>query len=228
MPPAAPLPPPPPAPRPQHAAVQQPAASRWSPPERRGSPGRPMEGRAPGSPAGVRGLGEVKQRLFQAGCPCISLLQVECLRGLPLSGRVGGPSPPPPLPPSGAGPHPPAPALCLSGGAPPSPLFLPRPPSRPPDSGPAGTGPESRGCGGEYLGAAAVHLHEHPRGRAAGAAAPEGAEQGPSRGLGEVAKVRGGCLGGPQEPGEAADYRPRRPAHGPRALAAERAPQRLV
>ena len=56
-----------------------------------------MEGRAPGSPAGVRGLGEVKQRLSQAGCPCISLLQVECLRGLPLSGRVGRPSPPPAL-----------------------------------------------------------------------------------------------------------------------------------
>ena len=57
-----------------------------------------MEGRAPGSPAGVRGLGEVKQRLSQAGCPCITLLQIECLRGLPLSGRVGRPYPPPPLP----------------------------------------------------------------------------------------------------------------------------------
>ena len=54
-----------------------------------------MEGRAPGSPAGVRGLGEVKQRLSQAGCPCINLLQVECLRGVPLSGRVGRPSPHP-------------------------------------------------------------------------------------------------------------------------------------
>lgn len=55
-----------------------------------------MEGgtEAPGSPGGgVRGLGEVKQRLSQAGCPCVALLQVERLRGLPLTGRVGWPLP---------------------------------------------------------------------------------------------------------------------------------------
>ena len=51
---------------------------------------------APGSPGGgVRGLGEVKKRLSQAGCPCVALLQVERLRGLPLTGgRVGWPLPP--------------------------------------------------------------------------------------------------------------------------------------
>ena len=71
---------------------------------------------APGSPGGgVRGLGEVKQRLSQAGCPCVALLQVERLRGLPLTGRVGWPVPlralitpevcrlPPPPPPSRPG-----------------------------------------------------------------------------------------------------------------------------